>query len=801
MAISGAQIKSVLAKVGATSGQVTTWDSLASGARAALKRLEAANGKRLTVVQAAAFLATMAQESGYFRTTTEYGSGQRYAPYIGRTFEQITWQQNYGDFGAWAKRQGLVTDANVFVKSPTSLSSLTWAWLGGVWYWTASRSAWDPYANLLEVSATGSILLVSRAVNVGNPNSDVTPYGMAERTAMFDGFKALGASILPSTATTTSAPTTTNVPAGAIPGTAAQVIAEANRLWNKYKGKLYCYNWPGLKELGRTAEYWCADFVRLALRRATGYDWANYTAGKSGPAYCPALVSGMVRDPYWSEVKYGQARGGDVVFFFRGSLAYHVGLVETGPSGGGHDMRTIEGNTSTPGISSSMSAGGTLTKKTRDDRYYSMRIFRPTYVPPAVETTDPVEDADADATTEQDAAALDEMPDISSFDAPSVPPLRRNPVDGLNPSSGFWKAVTSPHAKRVSRASLWYGGAPVDGADDLPLVANSSNIRVGGDNSAVRRRADLTFAPSPYGRHRNLRELLEYPGVEIRVETGFDLGGYAEMVPVFQSSPTFTVETDSDGQIKVDAPDRMEMIAADGFPRPVWSNTQCSMVGAVQWFIEESDPGARLVDLTGRTDLLPDLFWDAGATSRVDAVTQLASALGAEIFKSPAAGIYVLRPMSAPGALRPRWTVQTGVDIVQSTRRIDKSRIYNKCIVTSRRSDTPVARAEWVDTDPQSVTRFGGVVGRRELFVETSLISEREDLEAYARSVVARWSGAVVEIDWSMLVNPLMEVGDTIRVVTPQYTYECAIDSFEIPLGSQPAVSAKARSLSLPGVG
>ena len=52
-----------------------------------------------------------------------------------------------------------------------------------------------------------------------------------------------------------------------------------------------------------------------------------------------------------------------------------------------------------------------------------------------------------------------------------------------------------------------------------------------------------------------------------------------------------------------------------------------------------------------------------------------------------------------------------------------------------------------------------------------------------------------------MLVNPLMEVGDTIRVVTPQYTYECAIDSFEIPLGSQPAVSAKARSLSLPGVG
>ena len=92
-------------------------------------------------------------------------------------------------------------------------------------------------------------------------------------------------------------------------------------------------------------------------------------------------------------------------------------------------------------------------------------------------------------------------------------------------------------------------------------------------------------------------------------------------------------------------------------------------------------------------------------------------------------------------------------------------------------------------------------MGRRELFVETSLISEREDLEAYARSVVARWSGAVVEIDWSMLVNPLMEVGDTIRVVTPQYTYECAIDSFEIPLGSQPAVSAKARSLSLPGVG
>ena len=803
MAISGAQIRSVLASVGTVGGQVTTFDSLAGGANDALKRLQAANGKPLTVAQCAAFLATLAQESGYFRTTTEYGSGQTYAPYVGRTFEQLTWRANYAAFGAWAKQMGVVTDANVFVNNPAALSGLSYSWLGGVWYWIARRSSWGEYNSMLDVAATGSILLVSRAVNAGNPNSSITPYGMAERTAMFNAFKALGTSILPGTsAPAPSKPSAQNAPAGTIPGTAAQVVTEANRLWNQYKGKLYCYNWPGLKELGRTSEYWCADFVRLAIRRATGYDWAKNTWGSQGPAYCPALVAGGVRDPHVSEVSYRNAKPGDVVFFFRGSLAYHVGIVEFGPSAAGHDMRTIEGNTSTPGMSSSMSAGGTVAKKVRDDRVYAMRIFRPTYWV----ATAGAQDDTTPATPVVDApeivqVAEAERPDVNSFDAPDEALLRTNPIDELNVSRGFWAAVGSS-AKRVSRASLWYDGRPVDGYDDLPLDVNQSKVTVGADSgSAVRRRASLTFVPRRYGPMSGLRDALEYPGTEIRVDTGFDLGGVPEMVPVFQSSGAFTVDTDGQtGAIKVDAPDRMEMVASDGIAEPVWSNPACSIVQGIQWFIRESDPSARLVDLTGNTELLPDLFWDAGATSRVDAVTSLAAAIGAEIFKSPAAGVYVLRPMVAPGAGPSRWTVKAGRDLVTHSRHVDKARIYNRCQVESERADTPVARGIWADTNPDSVTRFAGPMGRRTLHLKTSLLSERDDLEAYAQTVIARLMGGRVDVDWSMLVNPLMEAGDAITVLTPDHTYACILDSFEIPLGSQRAIAAKARSLTLPGV-
>lgn len=187
MSLSGDTVRAALSAVSAVGKQMRSFDELAAGANGALVQAPAG----LTPDGAASFLATLAQESDYFRTTREYGSGQRYAPYIGRGFCQVTWESNYRLFGAWCKARGLVTDGDVFAKNPGSLEDYRWSWLTGVWYF-AANNLWG-YAN------RGDHYSVSQGVNrgVGAIGSKKAPLHWDKRKAMFDSFRRAGAALLP----------------------------------------------------------------------------------------------------------------------------------------------------------------------------------------------------------------------------------------------------------------------------------------------------------------------------------------------------------------------------------------------------------------------------------------------------------------------------------------------------------------------------------------------------------------------------------------------------------------------------
>ena len=102
--ITAQHVDAVLRRIpGAYGRQVTSTAVLADGANEALRTAPPG----LTVQGAAAFLATMAQESASFRATEEYAKNGRYAPYIGRTFEMVTWSSNYRTFGYWCRDEGL----------------------------------------------------------------------------------------------------------------------------------------------------------------------------------------------------------------------------------------------------------------------------------------------------------------------------------------------------------------------------------------------------------------------------------------------------------------------------------------------------------------------------------------------------------------------------------------------------------------------------------------------------------------------------------------------------------------------
>ncbi|TDK85747.1 hypothetical protein EI067_30765 [Mycobacterium paragordonae] len=114
-----------------------------------------------TVNRIAMALAQWGHESDGFATTEEYAKDGRYAPYIGRTWIQITWQANYAAFGRWAAQEGLIDDPNYFVDNPTALADLKWAGIGAAWYWTVAR----PTINSL--CDNGDIVAVTQLINGG----------------------------------------------------------------------------------------------------------------------------------------------------------------------------------------------------------------------------------------------------------------------------------------------------------------------------------------------------------------------------------------------------------------------------------------------------------------------------------------------------------------------------------------------------------------------------------------------------------------------------------------------------------
>ncbi|QBJ00199.1 lysin A [Mycobacterium phage Pharaoh] len=92
-----------------------------------------------TTPRIAMWLAQVGHESVSFKYTEEIAKNGRYAPYIGRTWIQITWDYNYRAFGQWCKERGLVPDSEYFVRDYMALADLKWAGLGAAWYWTVAR--------------------------------------------------------------------------------------------------------------------------------------------------------------------------------------------------------------------------------------------------------------------------------------------------------------------------------------------------------------------------------------------------------------------------------------------------------------------------------------------------------------------------------------------------------------------------------------------------------------------------------------------------------------------------------------
>ncbi|AGT14260.1 endolysin [Mycobacterium phage Adzzy] len=139
---------------------------------------ECVNANRIAM-----WLAQVGHESASFKYTEEIAKNGRYAPYIGRTWIQITWDYNYRAFSQWCFDRGLVSTPDYFVRNYTDLALLKWAGLGAAWYWTVART------DINALSDRRDLETVTLRINGGHN-------GIADRRERYDRASALGDRLL-----------------------------------------------------------------------------------------------------------------------------------------------------------------------------------------------------------------------------------------------------------------------------------------------------------------------------------------------------------------------------------------------------------------------------------------------------------------------------------------------------------------------------------------------------------------------------------------------------------------------------
>lgn len=184
---------SVRAVGGTTGSMLQTAQQVADGFNAAIAKTYP--GILTNKKRAACFVGQSAAETGGFSLTQEVLAGpsqqwlvdlqNRYKPYIGRGWIQITWRESYAAFGAWLKGLGVISDANMFVNNPPLLAKLEWAPYTTVYQFTQEKWPLNgKQANLFEWCdvASDPWETIGRAINTGSPTTTFDNwYGKKER--------------------------------------------------------------------------------------------------------------------------------------------------------------------------------------------------------------------------------------------------------------------------------------------------------------------------------------------------------------------------------------------------------------------------------------------------------------------------------------------------------------------------------------------------------------------------------------------------------------------------------------------
>jgi hypothetical protein len=156
-----------------------------------------------------------------------------------------------------------------------------------------------------------------------------------------------------------------------------------------------------------------------------------------------------------------------------------------------------------------------------------------------------------------------------------------------------------------------------------------------------------------------------------------------------------------------------------------------------------------------------------------------------------------------PSGVDPTLTYTYGDESVILTEKavVNSADVYNGVIVLGEGTEwtAPVRGEAWED-NLASPTNPSGKFGRRPAVVTVAGLYDPVSANQVAASLLASTIGAGADVDWTQLVNPALDVNDTIDVADfgPHPHARFVLDQLTVPLGEGEAMAATARWSPLP---
>lgn len=340
-------------------------------------------------------------------------------------------------------------------------------------------------------------------------------------------------------------------------------------------------------------------------------------------------------------------------------------------------------------------------------------------------------------------------------------------------TSTFLAALRESHTA-IFKADAYLAGSPI--ATDMEISDGTVTINSG---TGVRRTLDLTIAD------RTLWNTLDVIGVEIWVYRGIRYpSGDQEWVPLGRFSlDSQSISVAPSGGIQVSsAPDRWARVQRAQFEQPTSSVATNTIKAEISRLVTTAISGLTVTTTATRNDVVGPMVWDQ---DRSAAIVDLATSIGAEAYFNVNGNLIIA---DAPLlSAYPSWTVdasQSGV-LISGDRIRDRQRTYNVIVAypSSVSGSAPYAPVVVADTDPTSRTYVSGPFGRVPYRYTSPAMTTSAQATVAAKALLNRVKAVNAQLNVEAVVNPALDRGDVITVLTPDGTSEIhLIDSLTIPL-------------------